>query len=386
MFADEFVLFPDHTPIRLPHREHQLKAVISGFSNYSATGRAPPHVTLYGKVGTGKTAVSKLAARILAQQAKKAKINMGAVHINCHKVRTTHGALSEIAKMLSPFVITRGIPTSEIVDIIASKLLEEKTSLLVTLDEIDYLLGSAGDDLLYTLTRFGESYPSRSVGLILISRSLAFLDDLSHSVKSTMQKSFIEFPQYTAEQLFDILGDRVPSAFQPGRVSQDALNMVAQVSAQDGDARFALELLWKSGKVAESEKAPEVTADHVRTAFSGMVKSLALDALPNMGEHELLVLYAVCRRLKEEGAVFTTIGAMEKEYGYLCQLYGIEPRKHTQVWGYVKSLSSMGIILAQISGKGQRGKTTNLALTGSPLDPLLQEIGRQLRVRRIEPK
>lgn len=344
------------------------------------------HVTLYGKVGTGKTAVSKLSARILAQHAKKSKLNMGFVHVNCHRVRTTHGVLSEIAKILSPFVVTRGIPTSEIVDLIASKLLEERASLLVTLDEVDYLLESAGDDLLYTLTRFNESYPSRAIGLILVSRSLAFIEHLSHSVKSTLQKSFVEFPPYNAEQLADILADRVSSAFYPGVVTEDALNMVAQVSSQDGDARFALELLWKSGKAAEADGSAEVTADHVRTAFSGMVKSLALDALPNIGEHELLILYAICRRLKEEGSVFTTIGAVEREYAYLCQLYSISPRKHTQVWGYVQSLSSMGIILARLSGKGQRGKTTNLALTGSPIDPLTEEVQRQLKKRRIVPK
>jgi cell division control protein 6 len=386
IFLDEYILFPDYTPLRLPHRESQLKSVLGYIADFAISGKVGQHVVLYGRVGTGKTAVSKMSVKMVVQRAKKARANAGFAFVNCHRVRTVHGVLSEIAKILSPFVVTKGLPTSEIAQLIGSKLVEGKVNLITILDEVDYLLESSGDELLYSLTRFNEFYPSRPLSLILVSRSLSFTDHLTDSVKSTLKRNYVEFPSYTAGQLKDILLDRLEEAFQPGVVSEDVVGFVGELSAQEGDARFALELLWKSGKEAEQEKCGVVNAEHVRRAFSSMVKSLALDALPNLGDHELILLYSVCRKLRDESSSYVTIGDAEKEYYRLCEQLNVSPRRHTQVWGYVQSLSSIGLLLTQISGKGQRGKTTNITLSGSPLEPMIQEVQKQLRRRRISQK
>ena len=59
--------------INLPHREEQIKSVakywIEALSNVT-----PPDVTIYGKTGTGKTAVAKFARKQLEQISKEKKL------------------------------------------------------------------------------------------------------------------------------------------------------------------------------------------------------------------------------------------------------------------------------------------------------------------------
>jgi len=79
------------------------------------------------------------------------------------------------------------------------------------------------------------------------------------------------------------------------------------------------------------------------------------------------------RTLRAKGTSFVRIGEVEEEYRYICQLYNIKPRKHTQIYEYVNNLKHMNIINAKLSGKGLRGRTTLLSIV-APLDALEKRV------------
>ena len=68
------------------------------------------------------------------------------------------------------------------------------------------------------------------------------------------------------------------------------------------------------------------------------------------------------------------MGAAEEAYALICEEYGETVRGHTQLWKYVKTLSTAGIIETMVSGVGQRGKTTLIGLPRVPASDLEQEI------------
>jgi cell division control protein 6 len=74
----------------------------------------------------------------------------------------------------------------------------------------------------------------------------------------------IHLNEYDYEQLLEILRYRASEAFYKGAVSDEVLEFMAQAASDRKDARYAIDLLWRSGKFAELEGSDTVTAEHVR--------------------------------------------------------------------------------------------------------------------------
>jgi cell division control protein 6 len=64
------------------------------------------------------------------------------------------------------------------------------------------------------------------------------------------------------------------------------------------------------------------------------------------------------------------MGEVESVYKVVCEEYRKTPRAHTQLWKYIKDLSTTGMISTKISGKGVKGKTTLIGLTSTPASPM----------------
>ncbi|MEM3847975.1 MAG: cell division control protein Cdc6, partial [Metallosphaera sp.] len=75
------------------------------------------------------------------------------------------------------------------------------------------------------------------------------------------------------------------------------------------------------------------------------------------------------------------IGRLEKEYRDLCQELGEEPRRHTQVYEYVKRMKLMGILETQQSGRGMRGRTTLISFSVPISQDLESLIIKNLRMK-----
>lgn len=381
VFKDEGRLSPDYVPINLPHREAQLEELASVFNVLlESPGGFSVKVWLVGGVGSGKTATSKRFGAMLEHEAKRRGLDVRYVHVNCYKDRTFFMLAKRLAQRVVPSLPERGFSPQELLDLTWRALEGQEAFLVAALDEVDYLVRAVGESPLYALTRaFDErlNAPQR-LSLIFISRSHPSTFQLSSSVVSSSWKAVVRFDPYSSAQLLDILKLRAEDAFLDGAVNDEVLGLIADLAGVDGqgtgDARFALELLWWSGVLAEFRGLSRVVPDLVRAAYAQLNPSLSREDLSTLTDHEKLVLLAVARVLRRTGRAYASTGEVEAEYINLCRMAGVPPRKHTRLWSLIKSLSAAGFIHSKVVG-GAGGRTTLMGLAGveaSLLERLLE--------------
>jgi cell division control protein 6 len=165
-------------------------------------------------------------------------------------------------------------------------------------------------------------------------------------------------------------------------MQDEALQLVADIGGQSGDARYSIELLWRAGKYADAENAKRVSTDHVRKAVGSVYPMLRGEYIAALSPHEKYLLLALARVLEESQEAYATIGAVEREYKAVCEEFNDHPRHHTQVWKYAHSLSAIGVIAASKSGEGVRGKTTLLGLQNIPASTMREQLETTLAASR----
>lgn len=381
IFKDESKLSPDYVPRNLVHREFEIKQLL----NYlrcmiDVPGKMSQKVLMIGPVGSGKTATSKLFGSSFSEAARKRGVNLRYIHINCHKDRTQFLILTKIAKNLIDGFPDRGLSTQELLNIIYEKLNDEKEYILLTLDEVDYFIRIGGETSIYDLLRVSDEYlnkPQR-ISFILIARDASFIPLLDHATQSVLMRNIIRFKPYTAEQLRDILIERVREAFYENVVSNEVICNIAEVSAKTGDARYALELLWRAAKIAEIEGKRTVSLENVRMAISMIHPNVREEEMNALSKHEKLLLLSIVKCLKKNEQQYVSIGEVEKMYKIICEEYNVEPRAHTKIWEYIQNLRNIGLIYTKIMNLESKGRTTKIALPEIPIEILEKELLKRL--------
>ncbi|RLE81158.1 MAG: cell division control protein Cdc6 [Thermoprotei archaeon] len=389
IFKHEERLSIDYVPAHLPHRKEHLELLARMFTPIiRSPGSTSQKVILAGPVGTGKTAVAKRFGIELEKYSRRRDLGMRYVHINCHKDRTLFLVMKRTAEMLKLPIPPRGFSSQELMGIILNMLEDKNQYLILALDEVDYLIRTSGSDTVYDLTRLSDEEVDgkQRISLIFIMRDLTALHLLEESARSSLMHNIIRFHPYTSQQIYDILWERidVEEAIYPSAISDDVLATISELTGVDkggkGDARLALETLWRAGKIAEKEGRSYISIEDVRRAYSSSLVVSYID-VSSLKLHEAILLLATTKLLKRmKTARYVRLGQVEEVYNVLCEDYGIEPRRHTKLWEYVQNLKNMGILVAKISGKGFRGKSTLLEIPAIPLEYLERELEKYIAI------
>jgi cell division control protein 6 len=349
-------------------------------------GKMAQRVLITGKIGTGKTVLSQHFGLQIMREAQERRVNLHFVHVNCRECKgSLFMILHQVISKFYPNFPRRGYSSTEILQMLIQVLDAKNAFVILVLDELDALIRNEGSDPLYNLSRIQEgrlNTPQR-LSLICILRETEHLDLLDASTKSTLQRNIISLEEYPKAQLRDILNDRVDMAFRQGTVSSSVLDFIAELaSSEGGDARYAIELLWRAGKHADTLQLPLVSPENVRTAAASVYPVVRKDEVFSLGLHEKLFLLGVARYFKQTGSAYVTMGDAEVAYAVVCEEYGKKGLRHTQLWNYVKGLAASGIIETKPSGIGQRGKTTIISLPKVPAEDLERELVKFLSAMR----
>ncbi len=214
-------------------------------------------------------------------------------------------------------------------------------------------------------------------------RDLKAIDPLDESARSTLQRSIIRLERYGKPQLIDILNDRVAMAFEIGAVPEDVVDLISELAfAETGNARFGIELLWRSGKYADAEDAGCVEPEYVRMAVSSIIPGLRRSELSGLGLHEKLFLLAVAKLFKENEQAYVSLSEVERAYAIACEEFDEKPNGHTQIWNYAQYLSKIGVLKTEVTTVETRGRTTRLSLPTIPAGQLEKELTASLQSER----
>jgi cell division control protein 6 len=361
IFRDREVLRHDYLPERLPHREEQISRLGQTLAPVLKSARSS-NVFIYGKTGTGKTAVTKYVLSHLEFKAKEFHAPVKFCYVNCRVAGSEYRVFSSLCQRVGVNVPFTGLSAGEVFDRFRAGVDCSTIIFIIILDEADALIKSRGDTLLYELTRINEGLSRSKVSLIGISNDLRLKDLLDPRVLSSLSEEEIVFRPYDASELRNILLERSKKAFCDNSLSEGALGLCAALAAAEhGDARRALDLLRVAGEVAERAGAGTVVEEHVREAEKNMEHNRVAEALQHLTLHSKLVVLSVyhLNKANTRGAI---TGEISEIYGDLCGELGVVPLTQRRLSTLINELDAMGLLNAKVISMGRYGRTKKIRL------------------------
>ncbi len=359
------ILRPSYIPENLPHRNYQIDQLAQILAT-ALRGDRPSNVLIFGKTGTGKTAVVKFLGKEITKTQTSMQ-NIQYIYINCEVVDTQYGILANIGnRFISDWeeqIPFTGWPTERVYNRLKEKMDEEPRVAVIILDEIDKLVYKSGDDVLYHLSKINDDLNQAKVSIIGISNDLKFTDFLDPRIKSRLGEEKMVFPPYNAEQLRDILHQRSKLAFRDEVVEPSVISLCAALAAQEhGDARRALELLRVAGELAERNSEDRVEETYVYKAKNKIELDCVSEVIRTLPTQSKLLLFGMIlnqeagRNKLNTGDVFTT-------YKELCKIADVSVLTQRRITDLISELDMLGIIHARVISKGRYGRTREIMLS-----------------------
>ena len=167
IFLDVEKLNFDYVPDEMPHRDEELKKLATVFTPILKR-HVSENIFIYGKVGTGKTAMAKKFSMDFKKYGSDIGKPIEVVHVNCRRRKTEAAVILKINQHFQPGFPDRGFSVDEILDSLRKDIEKRKVHLIIVLDEVDVFLKKSGSDLIYLFTRFDEedSWVKGSISLM----------------------------------------------------------------------------------------------------------------------------------------------------------------------------------------------------------------------------
>lgn len=308
IFKDRKKLSPRYLPKEISHRDKQIDLLVRTFLDIKNDPDKFPLTVLQiiGPAGIGKTSTVIKFSGILENELIKNKINIKIVYINLKLQGGNKYAIYKyLLSCIAPELPAQGLSAEEMLRQMLDYLIINNMYSIVILDEIDYLIKISKEiGIIYDLTRLNEFDPSKKCnvnGVIFIARSTEFYEKLDEAELSSMGRAYIEFPNYTIDQVSDILIRRSKDAFQENVIGTDILDWIAKIVVSpivNGDIRYALDLLSYAGNLAESEGTERVLLDHVKKINKQIYNGITDEDIKELSKLQIIILLAIIKGLK----------------------------------------------------------------------------------------
>jgi cell division control protein 6 len=359
---------PTFMPEILPHREKEINNLASILVP-ALRDETPSNVFIYGKTGTGKTAVVKFVGKELLKKGGETGKKVNFIYINCEVVDTQYRLLQNIANHFigdwSERIPFTGWPTDEVFAKLKQMIEKQGGVTVIILDEVDKL---KGDEALYNLSRINSDLKGARVSIVGISNDLKFTEFLDPRVKSSLGEENMIFPPYDAGDLTDILNQRIEIALRKQAIEGEVVPLCSALAAQEhGDARRALDLLRMSAELAERSKSPRITKKHVRLAQNKIEIDRITEVVRTLPTQSKLLLLAILLQERHNiktgttGAI--TTGEVYEIYKDLCKKTRTDILTQRRVTDLISELDMLGVVTARVISKGRYGRTRDIKMS-----------------------
>ena len=359
LFKNHKALQSDFVPDHLPFRTPQLESIAQILAPILHESK-PSNLLIYGKTGTGKTAATRHVISKIAQITANKNIKSRFVYCNTRMSGTEYRTLAELASNIGLKIPFTGLAVTEVLSRIQNFMKDNSLRTVFVLDEIDYLVRSYGDNLLYDLTSSSDKISPAFLSLVGISNDLQFKEELGARVQSRLSEEELVFPPYSADELRTILNERASLALNSKAYTNAAVNLCAALSGSEhGDARRAVDLLRIAGEIAEREGSDQLDEKHVRIALQKIDQDRISDALTTLPIHAKIVLLASIYS-SEKDTSHTSSGFVYDKYCDMCKKTGLEALTTRRVSGLLTELDTLGLVTATVVNYGRYGRTKRI--------------------------
>ncbi len=345
LFKDERVFDFDYIPRDFNFRDSQLREIEYCLKPAVRGGRAM-NTRITGAPATGKTT----AVRLMFSKVEEVTSRVVCVHVNCQIHTSKFSVFSQIhKKVVGHLPPETGVPFPRIYAAIFRKLEKEDKSLVVALDDMNYLFYDRhANDIIYDLLRAHEVYPGAKTAVFGILSDIGYSYKLDLKVSSIYRPYEIFFQPYKAGEILEILKSRVKEGFNPGVVPEEVVDMIADYAFTHGDLRMGIELLRKSAINAELEGSRKIKPRHVEKAFEGSRLVALREVLSSLSEEELLLV----KLIAEKGEAAS--GVLYKDYK------ARTGQSYTKFYRALDKLEALRLIDTRFKGKGKKGRTRDI--------------------------
>jgi cell division control protein 6 len=348
IFRDKRVFHLEYVPDHIVHRDSQVSAIRRILADME-NGVRPYHILGMGAYGTGKTAVVRSTCRNLGD-------GIRVVYVNCSEDNTQIEIYRQILTQL-------GIPTSTGFRVnyyldLFKKTIAPLRFLLLILDEVDKFVerkDSDAESLFYTLSRsvFNVVVIMLTNHASLESRLRTTLDS---RVIDTFQWQRIEFSDYKAAELGEILEDRCMIGLREGTYDLGIAIMIAKKAYDKGlRARGVMKLARIAGEIAEENNHDAILEEDVRQAALNVTQEQEMAIIRDLPPPQRAILAHVLTNspTNPEGEAWWAEWAPKHDLG----------PSRTRYQGYVKDLETQALINKTIRSLGRgRGHLTVLSV------------------------
>lgn len=360
--VDFRVFEPSFVPNKMPHRENEIGVLAENFGKILMGGR-PKNIMIFGKSGTGKTAVMRYIGREL-EEISKERINVRTVFVNCQVKDNSYSIFETLGNSVDgeriPFT---GWSFDRLYATVKRNIDQWNGNIILILDEIDRFVKKNGDDFLYQLLLLDSELEKSKITVVGITNDLRFSEYLDSRVKSRLNEERIVFAPYTSEQIYDILGDRVRMANIIDFVSEGALRLISSLASQEnGDARKAIEMLKASIQMALTTGEKMVQEMHVFSAKSRMEYDAVMETIRTLPVQTKALLLGIIL-LRESGNAQFTTGEVFEAYRNVANGANLPVLTPRRISDMLSDLDSLGLISANVKSLGRYGRTKMIEIS-----------------------
>ena len=375
IFRDKSELSPRYIPNELPHREKQIEQINHIFrASYSNPSKFPLTVLqIVGPAGIGKTSTVLKFSKLLTEDFTRNRLTLKTAYINLKLQGGNKYAIYRfLLEKVAPELPSQGLSAEEMLRYMLRYLYENNIYSLVILDEIDYLIKISKDTgIIYDLTRLNEfdpDAPCNVKGVIFIARSTDFYNKLDQAELSTLGRVPMEFPIYSIKQVSDILVNRCTEAFNANAIGSNIIDEVAKITVSptnNGDVRYALDLLLYAGNLAEVQGTGRITQDQIRKVHGQIHLSITTEEIEELPKNQIFTLMAVIRALRARKKQYVELKEIRQRALELSEEFKL---KKLDVEDYLNDLEARRIIeIRSLKEIGMHVTSLN------ELEPILQK-------------
>lgn len=387
IFKEEKMLSKSYVPENIIGRNTQLEQIAANLAPITRHGD-PINMYIWGGSGVGKTITIRHVLSILDYGLRENSDNthVDLIRIDSTSINSDVLVCREILSQLTATIPQMGFTFAQYLQSIWSEIDRIATNydyyaLIIFFDEIDKFKDP--NNILYQLSRAMENKRIRSsnstIGIITASNKKDFLNSLDDKVQSSAGFVYLQFPDYTEKELYDILIDRI-EAFQTGAITDTEIRYCAKRVAEGfhGDARRAIDTIHVAGKIASDQRCKRVITQHIDIAEREITNTATMEMMTKFSKHDQYLITAIylCNRIVKAEKLNSSpnTGAVFSVYQEVCRIMNELPTSEGHISRRISDLDDKQLIHARkVKGYGNTRFITLSSDTESAIDLIYKD-------------